>query len=135
MALNVCFLRGRLTKDCEMRYTNSGKAVASFTLAVDRAGKDAGTDFVECVAWEHTAKFVEQYFHKGDMCLAEGRLTSRNWEDKNGNKRTSWEVVVSNVNFCGGKNDKREGGEFKPADAPVNVINDTEDNYGGALPF
>lgn len=132
MALNITILQGRLTKDCEMRYTNAGKAVASFTLAVDRGGKDAGTDFVECVAWENTAKFVDERFHKGDMCLVEGRLTSRKWDDKDGNKRTAWEVVVRNVNFCGGK---RENGDFKPASAPVDVFTDAEEIVGGELPF
>lgn len=131
MALNVCFLQGRLTKDCEMRYTNSGKAVASFTLAVDRAGRDAGTDFVECIAWENNAKFINDHFAKGDMCLVEGRLTSRKWDDKDGNKRTAWEVVVRNVNFCGGK---REEG-FTPADKPVDVFTDVSEATSGVLPF
>ena len=130
--LNVTFLQGRFVRDLEKRYTNSGKAVVSGTLAVDRAGKDAGTDFVDVVAFDKTADFLADHFGKGDMALVQGRLTSRNWEDKNGNKRTSWEVVVSNVNFCGGK---RENGEFKPASAPVDVFTDAEEIIGGELPF
>lgn len=106
--LNKMILQGRLTKDVELRYTHSDKAVASFTVACDRGGRDAGADFINCVAWEKTATFVEQYFRKGDMILLEGRLQGRNYEDKNGNKRTAFEVVVGSVNFCGGKSNSEE---------------------------
>ena len=123
--LNAIFIQGRLTKDCELRYTNNNKAVASFTLAVDRGGKDAGATFIPCVAWEYNAKFVDQYFKKGDMALVSGRLDSRDWEDKNGNKRTSWEVIVSKVDFCGGK---REVG-----DKPVDIFIEADDSV--ELPF
>lgn len=105
MGFNQITLMGRHTKDIELRYTKTDKAVASFTLAVDRPGADAGTDFINCVAWEKTAQFVDKYFKKGDMCLVSGRLTTRNYEDNNGNKRTAYEVVVKDVNFCGGKNE------------------------------
>lgn len=135
MSLNAVFIQGRLTSDCDLRYTRDEKPVASFTLAVDRPGKDAGTDFVSCVAWEKTARFVDEYFRKGDMCLVTGRLTSRKWEDKDGNKRTSWEVVVSKVDFCGGKSDKREGSEFNPAGAPVDVGYSDMEEPDGRLPF
>lgn len=105
--LNTIILQGRLTKDAEIRYTNSQKAVASFTVAVDR-GKDKGADFINCVAWENTALFIEKYFRKGDMILIEGRLQQRNYEDKDGNKRTLYEVVVGSVNFCGSKSKSGE---------------------------
>ena len=121
--LNTIILQGRLTRDCEVRYTGNGKAVASFTLAVDRAGKDGGADFIPCVAWEKTAKFLEQYFHKGDLCLVNGRMQSRDYEDKNGNKRTAYEVVVREVNFCGGKRN----------DSGVKFTEITEDD--GDLPY
>ena len=110
--LNSIVLQGRLVRDAELRYTTSEKAVATFTLAVDRGGRDAGADFITCVAWEKTAQFIDQYFKKGDMCLVQGKLQSRSYEDKNGNKRTAFEVLVGNVNFCGGK--KEQTTDAKP---------------------
>lgn len=106
--LNSIVLQGRLTKDVELRYTKSEKAVCSFTLAVDRGGRDGGADFIPCVAWEKTAQFIDQYFKKGDMMLAQGRLEQRNYEDASGNKRSVFEVRVQNVNFCGGKSKAEE---------------------------
>lgn len=103
MALNKCIIQGRLTKDVEIRYTKNEKPVASFTLAVDRNGKDAGTDFINCVAWNHTATFVSNYFSKGSQAVVDGRLQMRDWTDKDGNKRVSAEVVADNVYFCGSK--------------------------------
>lgn len=103
MSLNLVVMQGRLTKDCELRYTKADKAVASFTIAVDKGGRDAGAIFVNCTAWEKTGEFIDRYFKKGDMILVQGKLDSRNYEDKNGVKRTAWEVVVNTVNFCGGK--------------------------------
>lgn len=125
--LNHIVLQGRLTKDAEIRYTQSEKAVASFSIAVDR-GRDNGADFINCVAWEKTAQFIDKYFSKGDMILIEGRLQSRSYEDKNGNKRTAFEVVVGSVNFCGGKAKT----EDKPVAEPVFVDMPDDD---GELPF
>lgn len=112
--LNHIVLQGRLTKDVELRYTQTDKAVASFTIACDR-GRNNGTDFINCVAWQQTAEFIHKYFDKGDMILVDGRLQQRNYEDKNGNKRTAFDVVVNNVNFCGGKskNDSSTGVVFE----------------------
>jgi single-strand DNA-binding protein len=101
--LNHISLAGRLTKDVELRRTNSGKAVASFTLAVDRDFGQNGqkeTDFIDCTAWGNTGEFVSKYFSKGKMAIVAGRLQIRKWEDKNGNKRTSPEVVADSVYFC-----------------------------------
>ena len=99
---------GRLTRDPELRRTQSGIAVASFTLAVDQDYKsqngDRGVDFINVVAWRGTAEFAEKYFEKGQMAVVSGRLSTRNYEDKNGNKRTAYEVVASNIYFCGSKN-------------------------------
>ena len=109
MALNKIIIQGRLTKDVELRYTKNEKPVASFTLAVDRDGKDTGTDFINCVAWNGTATFADKYFSKGDAAIVSGRLQMRNWEDNNGNKRISAEVVADNVYFCGSKKDGAQG--------------------------
>ena len=131
MSLNLVVMQGRLTKDCELRYTKSDKPVASFTIAVDRGGRDAGAVFVNCTAWNQTATFIDQYFHKGDMILIQGKLDSRNYEDKNGVKRTAWEVIVNNVNFCG----KKEQGEYNYNEKPRYVEMEELSDDDGELPF
>ena len=128
MALNFIVIQGRLVKDVELRYTKTDKAVASFTLAVDRGGQD-GCDFIPVTAWEKSAQFVDKYFKKGDMCLVSGKLTQRNYEDSNGNKRTAFEVVAKQIDFCGGK--KEDSGEKPRYQQPVfTEADDTEE-----LPF
>ena len=97
--LNHIEICGRLCSDPIVRYTKAEKPVASLTLAVDRDGKDAGVDFINCVAWNETAKFAANYFHKGDPAIVSGRLQMRPWEDKNGNKRIEAEVVVDRLYF------------------------------------
>lgn len=97
--LNHITIMGRLTKDPELRRTNTGKAVTSFTLAVDRNGRDSGTDFIDCVAWEKTAELADSYLAKGRLTIAEGRLQFRDWTDKNGVKRRNAEVVLDNFYF------------------------------------
>ena len=117
--LNKCFLLGRLTKDPEIRRTNGGTAVTSFTLAVDRDFKTNGekeTDFIEVVAWRNTAEFVSKYFSKGRMAIVEGRLQIRDWTDKNGNKRRTAEVIADNVYFGDSKRENKEVPEYKQAD-------------------
>lgn len=117
--LNKCFLLGRMTKDPEIRRTNGGAAVTSFTLAVDRDFKTNGekeTDFIEVVAWRNTAEFVSKYFSKGRMAIVEGRLQIRDWTDKNGNKRRTAEVVADNVYFGDSKKENKEEPEYKQAD-------------------
>ena len=112
--LNHITIMGRLTRDPELRRTGSGIAVASFTLAVDRDfGKnDNGereTDFIDCVAWRQTGEFVSKYFTKGRMAVVSGRLQIRNWNDKDGNKRRSAEVVADNVYFGDSRRDDQPG--------------------------
>lgn len=117
--LNKCFLLGRMTRDPEIRRTNGGTAVTSFTLAVDRDFKSNGekeTDFIDVVAWRNTAEFVSKYFSKGRMAIVEGRLQIRDWTDKNGNKRRTAEVVADNVYFGDSKKDSKEEPEYKQAD-------------------
>ena len=105
--LNLIVIMGRLTRDPELRRTNSGKPVASFTVAVDRdfapEGQDKETDFIDCVAWNGTAEFVSKYFTKGSMIVVSGLLQLRNWTDKEGNKRRSAEILANNVYFGEGK--------------------------------
>ena len=101
--LNHIVLMGRLCADPELRRTNSGTPVTSFTLAVDRDFKSQSgekeADFVPVIAWRNTAEFVSKYFKKGRMAVVYGRLQMRNWTDKDGNKRTTAEVVAENVYF------------------------------------
>lgn len=100
--LNTVSLQGRMVRDPELRRTNSGKAVTSFTLACDRDFKNQQTgekevDFIECVAWGGTAEMAEKYFHKGQMAVATGRLQLRDWTDKNGQKRRTAEILVNSI--------------------------------------
>lgn len=129
--LNKIVLMGRLTRDPELRQTQSGTAVASFTLAVDRDYKSQSgekeTDFIDCVAWRQTAEFVSQYFSKGRMAVVEGRLQIRAWTDKNGGKRRSAEVAVDSVYFGDSKPRTGSGADFQEID---------EDSQpDGELPF
>ena len=107
--LNRIIIMGRLTKDPELRRTQSGTAVTSFSVAVDRDFKSQNgekeTDFIDVVAWRNTAEFVCQYFSKGRMAVVEGRLQMRDWKDQNGNNRRSAEVVADNVYFGDSKRD------------------------------
>ena len=125
--LNHIVLMGRLTRDPELRRTQSGIAVASFSLAVDRDYKPEGgkreTDFIDIVAWRSTAEFVSKYFTKGRMAVVSGRLQIRGWTDNNGNKRRSAEVVTDNIYFGDSKKDGASSGgsysgSYSDSDAP-----------------
>lgn len=113
--LNHIVLMGRLTRDPELRYTQSQIPVASMRIAVDRdfgRGEDRQTDFIDIVAWRQTAEFVSKYFHKGSMMVVSGRLQMRDWTDKDGNKRRSAEVVADNVYFGDSKRDAESAGPY-----------------------
>ena len=118
--LNRIILMGRLTRDPELRHTQSGTAVASFTLAVDRDFKgqngEKDTDFIDIVAWRHTGEFVSKYFTKGRMAVVAGRLQIRDWTDREGNKRRSAEVIAEDVYF--GDSRRTEGAGDGPSYAP-----------------
>ena len=105
--LNTAMIMGRLTADPELRTTNTGIAVTTFTVAVDRryqkAGEEKQTDFINVVAWRQTAEFVSRYFQKGSMIAVRGSIQTRRYEDNNGNKRTAVEIVADEVSFCGSK--------------------------------
>ena len=121
--LNHITIMGRLTRDPELRYTQSQTPVASFTLAVDRdyGSKDDGgkqTDFVDCVAWRQTAEFVSKYFQKGSMAVVAGRLQSRRWQDREGNNRVNWEILASNIYF--GESKRENSGQYQsPYQSPT----------------
>ena len=140
--LNHITIMGRLTRDPEMRNTQSGVAVASFTLAVDRdfSGRDGGekqTDFIDCTAWRHTAEFVSKYFSKGRMAVVSGRLQIDNYTDNDGNKRKAAKVIADNIYFGDSKKDGTVGSQsdetasFTPA--PSGFVTVDVDN--SELPF
>ena len=113
--LNRCIIMGRLTRDPELRRTQSDVAVASFTLACERDFKDKNgdkaVDFIDVTAWRSTAEFVSRYFTKGRMAVAEGRLQIRTWEDNEGNRRRAAEILAENVYFADSRKDAGEQAE------------------------
>ena len=125
--LNHITIMGRLTRDVELRYTQSQTPVASFTVAVDRdfSGRDGGdkqTDFIDCVAWRSTAEFMSKYFRKGSMAVVAGRRQISSYTDRDGNTRNRAEVVADNVDF--GESRRREEG-----DNTYGSRNDSYDRY------
>ena len=152
--LNTITIMGRLTADPELRTTQSGVSVASFTVAVDRDYSQNGTretDFISAVAWRQGAEFVTKYFRKGSLIIVTGRLQSRKWQDKDGNKRTSWEVLADHTYFGESKREDdgpRQRGDYDagayriasnavnvapPDDSYNNLFHDVDDS--GELPF
>lgn len=133
--LNRIILMGRLTKNPELRYTGNGTAVASFTLAVERDFRDKAsgqkeTDFIDVVAWRNTGEFVSKYFTKGRQAVVEGRLQMRDWQDKNGNKRRTAEVVADSVYFADSA--RRDNSSVAPTAMPeLDELDDDDDH----LPF
>ncbi len=117
--LNHITIMGRLTRDPELRRTNGGTPVVSFTLAVDRdfggSGQEKETDFLDVVAWRNTAEFVSKYFSKGRMAVVSGRLQIRNWTDKDGTKRRAAEIVADSIYFGDSRQDSGIGDRARAA--------------------
>ena len=142
--LNRIVLMGRLTRDPELRRTQSGTAVVSFSVACDRdyaaQGAERETDFIDIVAWRGTAEFVDKYFSKGRMAVVEDRLQIRDWTDKDGNKRRSAEVVADSIYFGDSKRDGDSGGTYHSSgrSSGINVSASDFTELGdddGELPF
>ena len=151
--MNRVILIGRLTADPELRQTQSGVAVCRFTIAVDRKFKNKDTgekeaDFIACQAWRQTAEFVGRYFTKGSMIALEGSLRTGKYQDKNHSDVTHYttDVMVENVEFCGGKKENSGGGNYEPAAVPAQEIVNQAQSMGvpsefeeilsdGELPF
>lgn len=133
--LNHITLMGCLTRDPVLRRTQSGIAVASFTLACDRDYKsdsgERGVDFVDCTAWRGTAELVDKYFTKGRMAVVEGRLQSRDWTDKDGNKRKSWEVQVGSMYFADSRKDTPSDSRETPAQP--GSMEELKDRFGSVF--
>ena len=137
--LNSAIIMGRLTADPVLKYTTSSIAVCSFTVAVNRnysKGREQEADFIEVVAWRKTAEFVSKYFSKGSMIIVEGRIQTRNYEDKHGNKRKAAEIVANNVQFGESKKDAQSN-EAPPQTAQPTGTADFNEMPGDSddLPF
>ena len=139
--LNKIFIMGRLGRDPELRYTQAGKPVASFSLAVDRDYTDQATgkrpcDWVDVVAWDARARFVQQYFRKGRMAIVEGRLQVRDYTGRDGSKRRAVEVVADNVYFGDSKSAPPSEGNADESALPAGQTGDfAELDDDGELPF
>ena len=132
--LNHITIMGRFVRDPELRRTGSGIAVASFTLAVDRdfkssSGGDKEVDFIDCVAWRQAGEFVSKYFTRGRMAVVSGRLQIRSWNDKDGNKRRTAEVVADNVYFADSKSENAASGTHQTAPASYGTPAYSAPNY------
>ena len=138
---NLVVLTGRLTADPELKTTANGISVTTFSIAVDRryrSGENKQTDFINIVAWRSSAEFVAKYFKKGNLIGIEGSIQTRNYQDKNGNNRTAFEVVANNVQFVESKRDPAAPAPAEPAsfsNADVNDFADLGDVSDDDLPF
>lgn len=136
--LNCAVIMGRLTAEPELRTTNSGLSVTSFTVAVDRSfvrpGEERKADFINVVAWRQTADFVTKYFHKGSMIAIQGAIRTRNYEDKNGNKRTAVEIVAEHAEFCGSKTESNTGNSTRYDSAPAPSFQSGDQSSFSVLP-
>ena len=132
--LNIAVIMGRLTAEPELKTTQNGISVCSFTVAVERNYSNGGerqTDFINCVAWRQTAEFISRYFHKGSMIAINGSIQQRQYTDKNGNKRNAFEILVDNANFCGSKAESGNNADVQVDDSNFDEV-DIDD---GDLPF
>ena len=132
--LNHITIMGRFVRDPELRRTGSGVAVASFTLAVDRDFKSGNSgekevDFIDCVAWRQAGEFVSKYFSRGRMAVVSGRLQIRSWNDKDGNKRRTAEVVADNVYFADSKSEPASTAPQASAPASYSAPTYSAPNY------
>lgn len=140
---NLVVLTGRLTADPELKTTSNGLSVTTFSIAVDRryrSGEERQTDFINIVAWRQTAEFITKYFKKGNLIGIEGSIQTRRYQDKNGNNRTAFEVVVNNVQFVESKRDSAApmsdaGTPASFSNADVNDFADLGDATDDDLPF
>ena len=146
--LNRITIMGRLVRDPELRRTQAGVSVCTFTVAVDRDfqsrdSQEKQTDFIDVVAWRQTAEFVSKYFAKGRMIVVDGSLQSRKWQDKNGQNRTNWEVIANNIYFGDSKRDNNGGDtgygaplqDYAPTEQGAPSSFAEIDDEDGELPF
>lgn len=137
MSVNKVILVGRLGRDPETRYTGGGQAVANFSVATDESYKDRNgekqkrTEWHKIVVWGKQAEIAQQYLKKGSLVFIEGRIQSREWQDKEGQKRTSFEIVASNFRMLGGRSDAAAAGASGGAGGASRSADDFEPHTGG----
>lgn len=130
LMINKAILMGRLTRDPELRHTGSGTPVCSFTVAIDNGyGDNRSTDFINCVAWNKTAEFVDKYFTKGRMIIVIGRIQTRSWDGQDGRKNYATEVVASEVSFGETKKNAEEYGRTQQSSSGYTVDPPAMDNF------
>ena len=136
MALNKITLQGRMVRDPELRSTQSGTPVASFTIAWSETyNNNEQKLFLPCVAWKNNAEFASRYFSKGSEVIAEGKLTSRKWQDRDGNNRETIELIVDRLHFCGPKREASGDGSNSPEPEYSEPQGFAEIEDEGDLPF
>ena len=144
MAINKVIIKGNISNEVELKQTQSGTSVCSFNVAVNRFSKDSGeakVDFFTVVAWQQKAEFVAKYFGKGKGIIFVGRLENREWQDKQGNKRISTEIIAEEIDFVGGKETETEKKATKTPYVPSAYVGKQQaefedvDNGDESLPF
>ena len=135
--MNTIILKGRLTKDPELKATQSGISICRFCVAVTRRFNKDEADFINCVAWRGTAEFISEYFKKGQEICLSGALTVNRWENEDGKSEWSSEVTVDNAEFCGSKSEKSENNVEQSADTvdPLQELIATAEDLAEELPF
>lgn len=135
--MNTIILKGRLTKDPELKATQSGISICRFCVAVNRRFNKDEADFINCVAWRSTAEFISKYFKKGQEICLSGALTVNRWENEEGKSEWSSEVTVDNAEFCGSKSEKSENNVEQSADTvdPLQELKATAEDLAEELPF
>ena len=135
--MNTIILKGRLTKDPELKATPSGISICRFCVAVNRRFNKDEADFINCVAWRGTAEFISKYSKKGQEICLSGALTVNRWENEEGKSEWSSEVTVDNAEFCGSKSEKSENNVEQSADTvdPLQELNATAEDLAEELPF
>ena len=132
--INKVILMGRLTRDPELRHTGSGTPVCSFSIAVSEGyGENQKTDFINCVAWNKTAEFVDKYFTKGRMIIVDGRISTRTWEGQDGKKNYVTEVTANQVSFGDSKKDNETSNDEPKGPSEENDF--VTPKEAGDLPF
>lgn len=133
--MNKIIIKGRLTKNPELKKANSGKVLCNFRVAVGRNFDYEITDFFDCTAWNNNAEFISKYFCKGKEILIDGEMQSDKFTDKNGNNRTSWKVNVNRAEFCGSKEENENTSSHNNSASDIDDLEDDLENINDDLPF
>ena len=130
ITINQVILLGRICNDIELKQTQKNKSYTRFSLAVNRKGKDKGTDFISCLAWEKTAEFIQKYMKKGSQICISGRLQTGQYDDKDGKRIYTTDVIVEEVDFADSKSTTNQQNDKQESTANQPITDDTSE-----LPF